>query len=153
MITKEYECAQDGPFEGIAPVCPRCGKIGRRTFRTPPGVSTGAAARFDRKFEALVRDRGLTNYSTIDKNKLSWTGHLTAQACQGQWVRPGTFGVSTGRRDANCSFEEYASQPFQAPKFQKGVIQSDGHGSAQLPPELVNRTRNQFTDPRGDPKI
>lgn len=153
MINKEYACDTCGDFEGIAPVCPRCGRIGKRAFRTPVGVATGKAKDFDRQFEALVRDRGLSNYSTVDRNKLTWEGKYTADVCQGQWAKPGVAPSSTGRRDASVPFQEYAQQPFEPPKFQHGAIQTEAVVKRGLPTELVERTRNKFTDPRGDPKI
>src|SRR5215469_1018983 len=120
MILKEYTCKSCGDFEGISPICNRCGKIGTRAFRTAPGWSTGGAKRFDKQFEGMVRDRGLTNYSTRDKSLLSWNQHLTAEICQGQWSRPGKYGVSTGRRDASVPFAEYEKQGFQQPQYEHG---------------------------------
>jgi hypothetical protein len=146
VILKEFSCSGCGDFEGLTPICPKCGKIGSRAFRTAPGYSTGGAKRFDRQLEGLIKDRGMTNYSTRDKNLLRWSGHTTTDL-SAQWVKPGAYGIATGKRNADCSFEEYVHQPFQAPKFTPGSIKSDGEGSG-LSQELLSRTRNKFEDPR-----
>ena len=66
MVTKEWQCASGHEFEAIAPVCPICGRVGRRAFRTPVGISRVRPGAIERSLEVEFSRRGITNYSNKD---------------------------------------------------------------------------------------
>lgn len=63
-VKKEFSCPDGHDFEGLIAVCPVCGKVGRRVFRTAPQISKGGAFKKDEAFLAAeFSRRGITNYS------------------------------------------------------------------------------------------
>jgi hypothetical protein len=65
-VLKEFTCSCCGDFEGFVHICPKCGKIAKRAFRTAPGVSSGKARRTDKLLESEFEARGITNFSNAD---------------------------------------------------------------------------------------
>lgn len=73
MIIKEYSCPDcSKDFEGVTSVCPMCGSMSRRVFRTAPNISTGNSKKTDAILEDNFKAMGISNYSNVNGYKISW---------------------------------------------------------------------------------
>jgi hypothetical protein len=89
-VIKEWRCERCGrDFEGALSICPSCGKIAKRAFRTAPGYQSGLAKRCDRTLQYELSRRGITNFkntgsrpSVTFQNEVSPGTHLYAESGQ-----------------------------------------------------------------------
>jgi hypothetical protein len=71
-VVKEYRCESCAfDFESFVELCPKCGKPGRRAFRTAPGyVTRGLVKSIDRILGDELRDRGLSDLPSGRSRKI-----------------------------------------------------------------------------------
>ena len=87
MVTKEWSCKECGTeFEGLLSVCPECGRITQRAFRTPVGITTARHRQHDQIIESEMRVRGMTNYTNRDGiSRPTFSGNVQHGAVRGSW--------------------------------------------------------------------
>ena len=87
MVVKEWtcnECASE--FSGLLPVCPSCGQVARRAFRTPPSINSFKHKFHDQIIESEMRVRQMTNYTNKDNRPApTFSGKVQHGAVRGSW--------------------------------------------------------------------
>lgn len=116
MILKEWSCKGCGfEFEAAGPsggsiICPECGKLAERAFRTPPQVDTqrGKSRNVDRLIASELKERQIANFSQRfgEPNKITYEADFSQGHCSPVWGRAGLNKVLA---------EKYGAGPFSAP--------------------------------------
>jgi hypothetical protein len=111
MIIKEYKCETDGDFESGVPICPKCGEIAKRTFKTAVGLSFGKAKRIDMVIEGEFARRGISNYTNAYGAPKVDYGDNNYGGISAGW----------GKQQLNAIQNQYApSQPLAPPSLPTG---------------------------------
>lgn len=97
MIQKEWTCGSCAyEFEAPGPcggqlICPECGCLANRAFRTPPQVDTqrGKSRSVDRLISAELKERKISNYSQRfgERNQITYAEDFTQGHCSPVWGR------------------------------------------------------------------
>ena len=83
-MNKEFRCTACGrDFEGLLPICPACGKLGQRAFRTAPGIGNGRVRKDEAFLAEEFKRRGITNYTNAGGVPRGTFGGVTAQVHEG----------------------------------------------------------------------
>lgn len=87
MVVKEWSCKECGTdFEGLIQVCPECGSVAQRAFRTPVGIGNVRFKQHDQIIESEMRVRGMSNYSNRDGiSRPTFTGRVQHGEVRGSW--------------------------------------------------------------------
>jgi hypothetical protein len=144
---KEFECESGHAFEALLPVCPVCGALGRRVFRTPPGISKGTARRDEAFLSAELARRGITNYSNRDGIPHPTFGGVQSRLLDGGVyqsgeVMAGTASPASWQASAVISYTNNqlgVQAPISFPSFERGrsegperVARSSGIPTARI---------------------
>jgi hypothetical protein len=93
MTNKEFACPNCGDFEARLdiPICPQCGSIARRVFRTAPTISTGIVAKSDYILAAEFKRQGISNFTNVNGIKVEYDRPLSTGSgeLQPAWGKPG----------------------------------------------------------------
>lgn len=116
MILKEWTCKSCSlEFEAPGPsggslICPECGCLAERAFRTPPQVDTqkGHSRNVDRLIAAELKERKISNYSQRfgEKNQVTYESDFTQGHCSPVWGRAGLNQILA---------EKYGAGPLNTP--------------------------------------
>jgi hypothetical protein len=125
MIIKEYACGAGHDFEGCNPVCPICGAIGKRAYRTAPGITTGRVGRTDKILEREFKARGITNFTNANGYPKVSRGDAVGQdnGVVAGFVDPRSPGSSPFMKSAT---EQYGAIPIPG-GFESGQTTSTGN--------------------------
>jgi hypothetical protein len=64
MVIKEFRCPDGhGDFEGVLPICPKCKKLSKRVFLTPPNIGSTQFGNINRALNEVLPSQNLSNYS------------------------------------------------------------------------------------------
>jgi hypothetical protein len=63
MVLKEWRCETHGDFEDSLPLCPRCKRIAKRVFLTPPNIGSVKQQNITRALDHILPSQNLANYS------------------------------------------------------------------------------------------
>jgi hypothetical protein len=89
MVIKEWACGCGKDFDSPVALCPACGSIAKRAFRTAPGFQKQSYRNVNRLIEDEFKSRGITNYSNVDKfkPKVEYGGTATNGSVTAGWGR------------------------------------------------------------------